>query len=147
MRVKLVAIISTACILFMQVQAHAEGHKVNNLIETEQDAVVELLATCVEAEAGNQDLKGKQLVADVILNRVDSDRFPDDVESVITQKYHFSTYWDGSMDNTEPSDEAYEAVCMELVERLDDEILFFSAGGYSKYCKPAYQYGDHYFGY
>lgn len=146
MRVKLVAIISTACILSMQMQAQAAGHRVINKLEDDNE-MFEMLAICVEAEAGNQDLKGKQLVADVILNRVDSDRFPDDVESVITQKYHFSTYWDGSMDKTEPSDEAYEAVCMELVERLDDEILFFSAGGYSEYCVPAYQYGDHYFGY
>lgn len=146
MRVKLVAIISTACILSMQMQAQAAGHRVINKLE-DDNKMFEMLAICVEAEAGNQDLKGKQLVADVILNRVDSDRFPDDVESVITQKYHFSTYWDGSMDKTEPSDEAYEAVCMELVERLDDEILFFSAGGYSEYCVPAYQYGDHYFGY
>jgi len=110
---------------------------------------LEILALCVEAEAGNQDLKGKRLVADVILNRVESSRFPDTIEGVISQKYQFTTYWDGSMDKiTEPSDETFEAVKMELYrQRLDEDILFFTAGNYNTYCEPAYIVGDHYFGY
>lgn len=109
---------------------------------------LEILALCVEAEAGNQDLMGKRLVADVILNRVESPRFPDDIEGVISQKYQFTTYWDGSMDAiTEPSEESFEAVRMELDERLDNQILFFTAQEYNTYCAPAYKYGDHYFGY
>jgi len=109
---------------------------------------LEILATCVEAEAGNQDLNGKRLVADVILNRVESPRFPDTIEGVISQKYQFTTYWDGSMNAiTEPSEETFEAVRMELNERLDENILFFTAGDYNTYCTPAYRVGDHYFGY
>ncbi len=109
---------------------------------------LETLAVCVEAEAGNQDLYGKRLVVDVILNRVDSERFPDDIESVIYQKYQFSTSFDGGMDRVkEPSEETFEAVRMELENRTDPDILFFTAGGYNKYCTPAYKYGDHYFGY
>lgn len=106
-----------------------------------------MINLCVEAEAGNQDLKGKRLVADVILNRVESDRFPNNICDVITQKYQFSTYWDGAMDRAEPSEETNEAVRMELESRIDDKILFFTAGGYNRYCVPAYKYGDHYFGY
>lgn len=110
---------------------------------------LEILALCVEAEAGNQDLLGKRLVADVILNRVESPRFPDTIEGVISQKYQFTTYWDGSMDViTEPSEETFEAVKMELYgQRLDEDILFFTAGNYNTYCEPAYIVGDHYFGY
>ena len=49
---------------------------------------LELLAICVEAEAGNQSLEGKRLVVDVILNRVDdrSGVWGDDIASVITQR-------------------------------------------------------------
>lgn len=47
-----------------------------------------MLAQLVQAEAGNQDLKGKRLVADVVLNRVDSDKFPNAIEEVIFQKNH-----------------------------------------------------------
>lgn len=109
---------------------------------------LETLAICVEAEAGNQDLYGKRLVVDVILNRVDSERFPDNIEDVISQKYQFTTYWDGSMGRVdEPSPETYEAVRLELESRTDDSILFFTAGNYNTYCTPAYRYGDHYFGY
>ena len=109
---------------------------------------LEILALCIEAEAGNQDLYGKRLVADVILNRVESDRFPDDIEGVISQKYHFSTYWNGVMDGIEePSEETFEAIRLELEQRTDNKILFFTAGDYNRFCIPAYRYGDHYFGY
>lgn len=108
---------------------------------------LEILACCVEAEAGNQDLLGKRLVCDVILNRVDSERFPNTIEEVIKQKYHFTTFWDGTMATIVPSEETFEAVQMELKERTDSEILFFTAGDYNTFCAPAYKHGDHYFGY
>lgn len=41
-------------------------------------------------EAGNQGDKGMQMVADVVINRVNDDRFPNDVMSVLLQKNQFS---------------------------------------------------------
>ena len=113
---------------------------------------LELLSALVEAEAGNQDLKGKRLVADVVLNRVDSDRFPDTITDVIYQKYHFSTAWNGELDKAlmNISDDSFTAVRLEALtstERLDQNILFFTAGGYNKWCVPGYKYQAHYFGY
>jgi N-acetylmuramoyl-L-alanine amidase len=111
------------------------------------DDSLELLAICVEAEAGNQDIMGKRLVVDVILNRVDSERFPNDITSVITQAYQFSSYTDGNMDKVwEPSEETYEAVRIELMERTNSEVLFFTEGRYNQYCEPLFIHGDHYFG-
>ena len=112
----------------------------------------ELLAALVEAEAGNQDLKGKRLVADVVLNRVESDRFPNTITEVIYQDYQFSTVLDGALEKAtwNISDDSFEAVRLEAIdceERLDEDILFFTAGGYNPYCIPGYQYQDHYFGY
>lgn len=127
-------------------QVFVKSNKVDLSNEEFCDAL-ETLAKCVEAEAGNQDLYGKRLVVDVILNRVDSKRFPDNIEDVISQKYQFSTYWNGSMDRIEPSEQTFEAVRMELEERTDENILFFTAGNYNTYCVPAYKYKDHYFGY
>ena len=121
-------------------------------VDTEEDIEeemfydsLEMVAACVEAEAGNQDMYGKRLVVDVIFNRVDDPRFPNTIEGVISQKGQFSVY-PYAMYAVEPSEETYEAVRMELDERSDDEILFFSAGGYLSCCTPAYKYGDHYFG-
>jgi N-acetylmuramoyl-L-alanine amidase len=104
-----------------------------------------LLAACVEAEAGNQGLLGKRLVADVILNRVDSPDFPDTIEGVITQPYHFTSYWNASISSVSVSDETLEAVLMELEERSYPGLLFFTAGAYSVYGTPWRQVGDHYF--
>lgn len=119
------------------------------LAEEEYCDQLELLAICVQAEAGNQDLTGRRLVADVILNRVDSEIFPDTIEGVISQNNQFSTYTDGAMENVyEPDELTFKAVQMEVYgERLDKNILYFTAGEYNKYCKPLYKHDDHYFGY
>jgi spore germination cell wall hydrolase CwlJ-like protein len=107
------------------------------------------LAILVQAEAGNQDQIGKQLVVDVVLNRVESEDFPDTIHEVINQKYQFSTVWDGAWERAEKNvtESDHEAVAAELEERLDDRILFFTAGGYGQYGTHAYQHGDHYFCY
>lgn len=106
---------------------------------------LELLAMCVEAEAGNQDLLGKRLVVDVILNRVDDPDWPDTIEGVITKPYEISTWWDGRLKAAEPSEESYLAVQMELEERSYPGLFYFTAGDYSKYGTPWRKVGDHYF--
>lgn len=108
------------------------------------------LAILVQAEAGNQDQIGKQLVVDVVLNRVESKDFPNTVHEVIVQKHQFSTVWDGAWQRAEKNVTAsdYEAVEAELSgDRLDTRILYFTAGGYGRYGTHAYQHGDHYFCY
>jgi N-acetylmuramoyl-L-alanine amidase len=83
----------------------------------------------------------------VILNRVDSPRFPNSIEEVITQKGQFEAYETGKVDLIwSPSEETYEAVKMELENRTDTQILFFTYGRYNPHCIPMYQHGDHYFG-
>ena len=106
-----------------------------------------LIYRVVEAEAGNQGLKGKQLVADVILNRIDSPEFPDNLYDVVYYENAFSVVSDGRINTVTVSEETIEAVQLELVSRLDYDITYFSAGSYNKYCKPAYIWRDHYFGY
>lgn len=117
--------------------------------DLEQEAYydsLELLAICIEAEAGNQPLDGRRMVADVILNRVDNPDFPDTIEGVISQPYHFSSYWDGGMDKvTEPSELTIKAVQMELQERSYPGLLYFKEGAYSEYGTPWRKVGDHYF--
>ena len=48
----------------------------------------EILCRIVEAEAGNEDEKGRMLVANVVLNRVASREFPNNIHDVI-----FDTKW------------------------------------------------------
>lgn len=107
---------------------------------------IDMLARCVEAEAGNQGLLGKRLVVDVILNRVDDPRFPNDVASVISARGQFAVY-PNAMNRVTVTQETLDAIVLELERRTDDRILFFTARHYNKHCIPAYQCGDHYFGY
>ena len=108
---------------------------------------LDLLAMVVQAEAGNQGLMGKQLVVDVILNRVDNPKFPNDLESVLRQSGQFSVVSSGAIYRVTVDEETIEAIRLELEERTDSDILFFCAGGFNSCCEPAYKYGDHYFGY
>lgn len=99
---------------------------------------LEKLARCVHSEAGNQDLIGKRLVADVVLNRLDNGIFPDTVSEVIDQEGQFKC---GSV----YTDEDMEAVKMECQERLDHDVLYFKAGTFHDIGSKLYQHGAHYF--
>lgn len=129
------------------------GHKAEaNEIELEVESMTEgfdkqidLLARCVEAEAGNQSLLGKRLVVDVILNRVASPDFPDGIEAVINQPGQFGVVSNGAIDKAVPSEETIQAVTRELNERIDTEVLYFQTSNYSKFGTPFDKVGDHYF--
>ena len=111
---------------------------------------LELLAAVVEAEAGNQDMTGKRLVVDVVLNRVDSPLFPDTITEVLEQPDQFSTMWNGAVEDAgwHMQEDDYTAVMMEVTGvRLDYDIYYFTAGEYNASCRPAYIHGDHFFGY
>ena len=120
-------------------------------IEEVQEPVVlydsiDMLARCVEAEAGNQGLLGKRLVVDVILNRVDDPRFPNDVASVISAPGQFAVY-PYMMNRAAVTEETLEAITLELERRTDNRILYFNTRHFKKWYTAAYQCGDHYFGY
>ena len=69
-----------------------------------------LLAKMVMAEAESEPLTGQALVACVILNRVDSPEFPDNVWDVIFQEGQFTPITDGRWDAVEPDDSCKAAV-------------------------------------
>lgn len=91
----------------------------------------EILLRIVEAEATDEDVKGKMLVANVVLNRVASECFPDDIESVVFQKsngkYQFSPIKDGryyKVDITETTRLAVDRVLAGEDESMG--ALFFA---------------------
>lgn len=106
------------------------------------EADMELLTKTVQAEAGNQSLIGKRLVARVILNRVDSEVFPDTIEEVLSQEGQFTTY--RYLNKVNPTWQDQLAVKMEIESSLNDEVIYFRTGRYG--CgKPMFRNGDHYF--
>ncbi len=114
-----------------------------------------ILLKIVEAEAGSEDITGRMLVANVIMNRVNSPCFPDTVEEVVYQKHRgtaqFSPTTDGRIDSVTVSQETIDAV--ERVMNGEDSsngALYFR----SVYCNSKWhdnaltrvlEYGNHIF--
>ena len=105
----------------------------------------ELLAKCVEAEAGTEGFTGKQYVVDVILNRVDSDKYPNTVKDVIMQKHQFEVVSNGRIYDVTPTEETYRAIHTELESQLDNEITAFRMSHYHSFGTPKFHYKNHYF--
>lgn len=110
----------------------ADSGRVYELSEEDYDALLRL----VEAEASGEDVKGKMLVANVVLNRVESSSFPDTVKEVIYQRHNgraqFSPVATGKIDRVAVSEETVEAVERALCG--EDEscgALYFVAPAYA----------------
>ena len=118
------------------------------LAETSHDEDLHLVAALVWHEAGNQSYEGKRLVADVVFNRVMSDKFPNTIREVLNQKNQMMPVSELQkiVDAGIPQD-CIDAVYEELDDQLDYQILYWNntiAGLSGTY---AFTEGDQHFGY
>lgn len=143
-------------IIFIQTELPTKETEVTTEPETVEDIPdeeeitmseedVQLIALLMMAEAEGEPEEGQRLVIDTVLNRVDSIHFPDAVHSVIYQKGHFSSMWNGRVNRVSATEYARKLVREELKSRLNYEVIYFTAGRYSKYGKPMFIVGNHYF--
>lgn len=105
-----------------------EKTKQYQLSDKDYDALLRI----VEAEAGGEDQDGKLLVANVVLNRVNSDLFPDTVVDVVMQKEQgiaqFSPTVDGRYQSVRISGDTRQAVERALYgEDISQGALYFCA--------------------
>lgn len=114
-------------------------------VQTITDEEIRLIAQVVQAEAEGECEEGKRMVIDVILNRKDSEHFPDTVHDVIYQPRQFSVMWNGRFERCGVREDICQMVRQELVSRRNHDVIFFNAGGYSKYGVPMFQVENHYF--
>ena len=96
------------------------------------DKDYEALLRIVEAEAGGEDQDGKLLVANVVLNRVNSELFPNSVVDVVMQKEQgiaqFSPTVDGRYQSVKISEDTKEAVGRAIYgEDISEGALYFCA--------------------
>ena len=96
------------------------------------DEELEVLLRIVEAEAGGEDEDGRLLVANVVLNRVNSEEFPNTVSEVVFQKEgavaQFSPAYSGKYYRVEVSDATISAVGRALMgEDISQGALYFVA--------------------
>lgn len=89
---------------------------------------MEMLAQLVEAEAGNQPFEGKCLVVDTILNRVESEDFPNTIEEVIFQPGAFTVTKNGAFEkaawNMQEND--FAAVSYEMELHSNKKVIAFN---------------------
>lgn len=109
------------------------------------DEDIDLIALITMAEAEGECEEGKRLVIDTILNRMDSEYFPDTVREVIYQPNQFESVWNGRVDRCHVDDNIRQLVKEELHIRSNSEVIFFTAGEYSSYGTPIMQVENHYF--
>ncbi|MBP3458742.1 MAG: cell wall hydrolase [Lachnospiraceae bacterium] len=123
------------------------------------DEDYQTLLKIVEAEAGCEDENGKLLVANVVLNRVDSSKFPSTVRGVVYQadggKVQFTPAYNGRLQSVKVSEETKEAVQKALYgEDISDGALYFVAtsvageqksGWFYRNLTYLFDYGNHSF--
>lgn len=120
-------------------QAHVEENNRRYAAE------LEVLAKCVEAEAGNQSIDVKRAVISAILNRTEDADWPDTISEVIADPYEFATYWNGRMNEVEPSISTYEAISLEMETRSYPGLYYFDMDDYLPYGTPYVKMGNLYF--
>ena len=88
------------------------------------------LSRVIFAEAGNQTLKGQMAVGNVVLNRVESDLFPDTIVAVLSQRNQFSTWLGGRLANRVPTESCIIAAKLVMdggvVEQTRGALFFDS---------------------
>ena len=119
------------------------------------DNEYKILLKIVEAEAGSEDLTGKMLVANVIMNRVNSDQFPNTVTEVVYQRHkgsaQFSPVDNGTINTVTVSSETVEAVRRVMNgEDSSNGALFFRAvycngGWFDRNLTRVLEHGNHIF--
>lgn len=97
---------------------------------------LEALLRIVEAEAGSEDEDGRLLVANVVLNRVNSENFPATVKDVVFQQSEgvtqFSPVASGRYYTVEISEETMAAVGRALTgEDISQGALYFASRKYA----------------
>lgn len=106
----------------------------------------ELMGKTVFAEAKTEEFAGQVAVAEIILNRVESENFPDTVQEVIKQDGAFSSRGNGSVEAAPFDDECLEAVQDAVNERIfPDSVVYFREGHFHSFGTPYTVIGHHYF--
>lgn len=107
-------------------QQEQERLKRERTVISYSDSDYEVLTRIVQAEAGICDEKGRIMVANVIINRVRSDEFPDNITDVVYEKSQFSPVIDGSINTCKVTQQTIDCVERALAgEDYSQGALYF----------------------
>lgn len=110
-----------------------------------------MLTKIAMAEAESEDVQGKALVMLVVLNRLYSENFPDDIEAVIFQDGQFSPISNGRYEEVEPDEDCYRALQLIQIDGWDQSYgaTYFESKSdsawHSENLTFLFKHGNHYF--
>ncbi len=126
-----------------------------NMVIKLTESELDLMERLVECEAGGEDMVGKILVANVIINRVNSSQFQNTVEGVINSPKQFQPVGSGLINKTTASSATKEAVRRALSgEDYSKDALYFicrryasksGASWFDRNLEKVVQHGSHEF--
>jgi len=108
----------------------------------------QLLMRVAQAEAGNQGITGQWLVMCVVMNRVESEDFPNTIKEVVYQKNQFATATNGAIDKAEPTPDTHYALAYLESGEIAEGIIAFESNKsqtLDKYFWKAFEVKDHIF--
>ena len=137
-------ILAGLCVLTQPVTAHAHERQCPKTIEVTQAEAVELMQIA-SAEALNQGTPGMLLVMSVVMNRVSSSEYPDNIHDVIHQPHQFYT---AGMKSAEITPDVHMALAQLEMGCVYPEILAFersTSDFLDAYFDEAFTFLDHSF--
>ena len=129
-----------------QTQAEAQQSHEAGTAYTQRD--VEELARIVYWEARGESEAGQLAVANVVLNRVRHEHWPDTIAGVIYQKHQF-TPTENSRYKSVSVPEAYYEIARRALSGekvVGDDYTFFARGKQTRYATDFVRIGNHWFG-
>ncbi len=111
----------------------------------------EYLYRAVKVESGYLEPdNGVMAVVYVIANRCRSEKFPNTIYGVLSQRNQFETWSNGNIQNCNYVEDYFIEIVSDVIAEDPypeyHDLLYFTSGYYNPYCEPAFVIGHHYFG-
>ena len=104
-------------LLSLDISVNAKELEKSRTTFTEQESLV--LQKIAIAEAGVEGIGGMTFVMQTVLNRVESEEFPNTIYDVVSEPGQFSTFKNGSYEKAEPTENSIKA--LELLKILQNQ--------------------------
>ena len=144
MKKALPGILLGLCVLTSPITADAHERSCPKTIEVSYEEAQELMQIA-SAEALNQGVDGMKHVMSVVINRVNSPDYPDNIHDVIYQPHQFYT---AGMKSAEITPEVHMALALLEMGNLTPEIVAFEttkSNALDVYYTEAFTSGSHKF--
>jgi len=121
-----------------------DAQSLKEIAAQKKQADVKLMAAIIYCEAGNQSYKGKVAVGAVVMNRIESKRFPNTLKGVIYQRGQFTPAMTGKLARVLNSGKIPSSCYDAAVDAMNGENPIGNALFFNMH-RGKFKLGDHYF--